>query len=138
MFALALDGKAFDWAICHNQDEPMPHDLEGLFEQPAGPLNNLPRPFCRTHTDVLACRGGTFPDSSSGIDGMKSSQVAGALTGTLSKIACALARTFPNVAAPTSYIATRASALFLSSLSRTLIWRGSRLILPIGTHLECK
>jgi hypothetical protein len=115
------------------------HDLERFFEQPAGTLNNLPRPFRGTDTDVLACRAYTLANSSSGIDGMKSSQVTGALTRAFGKIARTLPRTFPNVTASTSYIATRTSALFLSSrLSRTLTWRGSGLILPIATHPECK
>jgi hypothetical protein len=113
--------------------------LKRLFEQPASTLNDLPRPFCRTDTDVLACRGCTFPNRSSGVHGMKSSQVSGALTRAFGKIACTLPSTFPNVTASTSDIATRASALFLSSrLSRILVRRSSRLILPISTHPECK
>jgi hypothetical protein len=117
----------------------MRQDLEGLFEQPAGTLDNLPRPFCRADTDVLACRSSTFPNSSSGIDGMKSSQVSGALTRTFGQIARTLPRTFSYVTASTSDIATRAAALFLSSrLSRILIWCGGRLILPMSTHPEYK
>jgi hypothetical protein len=108
--------------------------LKRLFEQPTGTLNNLPRPFCCTDTDVLACRGRTFPNRSGGAHGMKSSQVASALTRAFGKIACAFTSTFPNVAASTSDIAARASALFL----RSRLSRSSRLILPIGTHPECK
>jgi hypothetical protein len=117
----------------------MQQNLKRLFEQPARTLNNLTRPFYRTDTDVLAGRSSTFPNSASGINGMKCSQVSRALTRAFGKIACSLTGTFPNVTASTSDIATRASALFLPSpLSRILIWRGSRLILPISTHPEYK
>jgi hypothetical protein len=44
---------------------------------------------------------------------MKRSQVSGALTGTLGKVARTLAGAFPNVPATASDIATGASPLFL-------------------------
>jgi hypothetical protein len=68
---------------------------------------------------------------------MERHQIPRTLSRTFGKIACTLARTFPNVTASTSDIAPVAAALLLLRLLRSLI-RRRRLALAVRTHGECK